>query len=160
MIIKDPKLLSHDDLIEALVYTNCSCNSTAEMRNDVRNYYKLLSREELEAKISGVLYKEDKGLPVTMLELKRREIEIERYKPIRQRRSISSDVDIMYISRVTPLESFQTELLGKSWVRDAVMIAPGVIGIRLEVGKTKEKYDNKIKQIAIRCKFEGDILYG
>jgi len=159
MVVTEIDKLSRDDLVEALVYTNCTGHELSTTRQEIRKYYNLLSVEELKVKASkGQLLYPDKPTKLDARETKRRELEIEKNKRP-ERKPVVKDFNVTIHVRQSLEDQLIAELLYRSWIEDAVEVAPNVIGIKfnmldLELGK------KRVKAIARRVGYKGDIIYG
>lgn len=136
--------LTDDELRDALVYTNYTENKIAK---ELRQYYALLPREDLLRKVPAELYQEDKKIPVTALEEKRRKAKEQLYKtmymPIQ-----SKHVDVCLKKKVQPsvYEKFVTEFMPYTWVKDVVEIAPSCMGVII----TGNNFRAKCKKVKAR----------
>jgi len=163
-IVKDISKLSQDELIEALVYTRSVQN--AGITNDIRAYYKLLSIDELKSKAAeSILYYEEKGEHVSVIEMKRRDAHDS--KPI-VRTPLKVIPDIPLIRGPGPMENVIHDLAIRSWIKDVTEICNGVIGLRFKsdvVSRKGKKYSRemlikKVQKIAAHYLYEGEFVYG
>lgn len=166
VVVNDIDKLSIDELIEALVLTR-TCEDTT-ITNDLRSYYKLLSLDELKAKAAeGVLYCEEKPVQTTERELKRREIQLNQFQKKLIEQARRKPMSYVYVPLGLGKPGYNskqhdmiTELFIKKWIRDAVDIAPNVIGVRFEADMPREKGKKRVAKIAVRIGFTGEVVYG
>jgi len=159
MVVKDIHKLSHQELIDAMVNT-MGCGYPP-IDNEMRKYYSLLSREDLikKAEAETVIVAQDKPVVTSVVESKRRQI-LESRVPVRPPRvTVSKNILIPNLGIPDRKEDeIVYELMRRSWIKDAVEIAPGCIGVKLD-GVDKDTAKRRMGPILKQLNWEGEIVY-
>jgi hypothetical protein len=151
-IVNDYMSLSHTQLREALFTTVTSGSETAQMKKELKDFYSVLSLEELRAKASklSVLYMPDDILPAQKTQRWSKERHIAAKK-------VPIIPTIQVKSEVTDWEA-QTTLLSYSFVKDVVVIAPGALGVN--IAGVQVVGELKTNRALRRMGYKGTVIYG
>lgn len=152
----DVARLTHDELIDAMVYSNESVDPTTETSRRLRSYYSMLSLAELREKASKQdLLCESKPVVVTPQEQRRRDRECDKMR-VQTRSNVRPKRTIKRSREYSTLELVIVDLALLPWVDDVTEICPDVIGVCSSLDKNEVR--KRVAVIAKKHLYTGEVV--
>lgn len=147
-LVKDIDALSLEELIDALVLTNSPVDEYRPMVDDMRNYYSLLSLEQLREKArERPLYRADD--PV--------QVHYEPWKKYDTTPAVVFRKPKLSGYKRTPTEELVSDLYIRKWTADVREINANNILVYL---KDDFRAEDKIRRVAEMYNWKGTVVYG
>lgn len=144
-------------VLTIIAVENMDISGSTQQRRELKNYYDLMSKEELCQRLierCGVVRYTPPDV-VDRREIKRREIvaarPVERYTAPKPHKVIN----IPYIERLTD-DSMSDEIYGLSYVKRAGVICDGIIYVQFD-STDIERYYKRVKRLCSKRGWKGDI---
>jgi hypothetical protein len=156
--IKD---LTHDELVEALTFTNLPTDYNTAIYNAIYKYYDLLPETELAQKAyeAEVLGMEHKGPKISELEMKRRAYKESQRLTKSHRIVIKQTIDIKRVPKSRAIDLLIAEFMRHDSILDVSEICNGVVGVKLNLFSDRDKAIQLVERAVAACGYEGEVVY-